>query len=76
MEDRKILNEQELEQVAGGARSSEDSFTTRRNEFESAWTSLRMESKGYTGNKKAELFEEWEMAGYSPDAVAFLSKLK
>ena len=33
MEDRKILNEQELEQVAGGARSSKDSFTTRRNEF-------------------------------------------
>ena len=75
----KHLNDDELQNVAGGKNmtgSELQGFTTRKAEFENAWDALKMEQKGYTGNMRAELFDEWEAAGYTPDAVAFLGRLK
>jgi len=37
---------------------------------------LKMDSKGFSGMKMAELYDEWELAGYSPDASTFLATMK
>ena len=71
------LSDSELEKVTGGAETVKPSMDkTRKQEFEAAWEALSMEKKGYTGNMRAELFEDWEMADYTPEAVTFLSKVK
>ena len=75
----KHLNDEELNNVVGGKNMTGDElqgFATKKAEFETAWEALKMEQKGYTGNMRAELYDEWEAAGYKPDAVSFLSKLK
>ena len=72
-----ILNDNDLEKVVGGtfAHSGEKAvFATKKEEFEAAWDALKMEQKGYTGNMRAELFDDWEGNGYTPSAVKFLSK--
>lgn len=74
MGDMKTLNEQELEGVVGGANNQE--FATRKKEFEAAWVILGMDEKGITGNRMAELYDEWEMSGYKNGAAAFLSSVK
>ena len=79
MEDKdmdKILNENDLESVVGGKKinvKKESLFSLKKSEFEAAWDKLGMEKKGYTGNMKAEMFEEWESTGYKIDAVTFLT---
>lgn len=71
------LSENELEKVIGGAEVVQQTLDkTKKQEFEAAWDALKMEQKGYTGNMRAELFEDWEMADFKPDAVSFLSKIK
>lgn len=73
------LKDSELEKVVGGKNLTGDElegFASRKKEFEAAWDALKMEEKGYTGNMRAEVFDEWEGAGYKPDAVTFLSKIK
>ena len=54
-----LLDDADLEKVIGGAIKPK-TFEERRDEFELAWGLLKMEAKGFTGNYKAELFEEWE----------------
>ena len=73
------LNEKELEKVIGGTNAHSDEkavFKSKKDEFEAAWDALNMEKKGFTGNMRAELFDDWEEAEYSPSAVIFLSKIK
>ena len=66
------LNDKDLAQVAGGRRAEADDFDLKRNEFETAWTSLNMEKEGYSGMRKAEMFDEWESTGYKTDAKSFI----
>ena len=73
------LDENVLEQVAGGRGTNANTdekavFATKKEEFEAAWDALKMEQNGYTGNMRAELFEDWEELYYKPSAVKFLSK--
>ena len=72
------LSDIELERVNGGAGTAKQQSLdkTKKQEFEAAWDALNMEQKGYTGNMRAELFEDWEVAEFQPDAVSFLSKIK
>lgn len=75
----KQMSDDELKNVVGGKNMTGNElqgFTTRKAEFENTWEALKMEQKGYTGNMRAELFDEWEAAGYKPDAVSFLGKIK
>ena len=76
-DNRELLNEKELAGVSGGrnrtAKAAADPYTKKK-EFEAAWATLGLDAKGYSGMKRAELFDEWELAGYTPDAVTFLSK--
>ncbi len=68
-----MINENDLEKVTGGTTEYED---LRKEEFENAWGSLRMEEKGYTGTELEDLFTQWQKDGYKPDAVAFLQTCK
>lgn len=61
----------EMDKVTGGTSSTQ--LDANRKEFEEAWDALGMTRKGYSGMRKSELFDEWEMAGYRPDAKVFLS---
>ncbi|MBQ6587397.1 MAG: bacteriocin [Butyrivibrio sp.] len=71
------LNDKELEKVIGGTNAHTDEkgmFKIKKEEFEAAWDALNMEKK-YTGNMRAEIFEDWEAADYKPSAVKYLSKM-
>ncbi len=70
-----LLDDDELEQVIGGA-NKKMSFEEKRDRFEIAWDLLKMEAKGFTGNRKAQLFEEWEMAGGDSPSSFLTSFLK
>ncbi|MBE5836791.1 hypothetical protein [Butyrivibrio sp.] len=77
MADKKnMINDENLTEVNGGAGKSSAEFRARRKEFDDAWTMLKMDSKGFSGMKMAELYDEWELAGYSPDASTFLATMK
>ena len=72
----KHLNDDELMNVVGGKNMTENElqgFTTRKAKFENAWDALKMEQKGYTGNMRAELFDEWENSESEVDAMTFLT---
>lgn len=74
-----LLSDDDLEQVIGGAGKTK-TFEQRRDEFELAWEILKMEAKGFTGNRKAELFEEWEQSKEDKDnpsgfLLGFMKKL-
>ncbi len=74
-----MLNEKELENVVGGkmAKTSDTvDFSSKRTEFDNAWQFLEMEKKGYTGNMRVQMFEEWESTGFKSDAVKFISEGK
>ncbi|WP_029231662.1 hypothetical protein [Butyrivibrio sp. VCB2006] len=74
-----MMDERDLEMVVGGTKAHSDEkaiFTTKKEEFEAAWDGLGMEKKGYTGNMRAEIFDDWEAAEYKPSAVKFLAKYK
>ncbi len=68
-----IMSEEALTAVAGGAKSVNLSEDSKKKLFEAAWTGLKMDDMKISGMKKAEMFDEWEMAGFTPDAVTFLS---
>ena len=70
-EDKKALDEMTLKAVTGGKRDL-SKFTTKRDEFEKAWKKTKMESKGFSGMAKAEMFDKWESDGYDTDATTFL----
>ena len=58
MEEKKQpLNEKELEMVTGG--SDGDTYDEKRQAFEKAWTVLAMDSKGFSGIERSELFRKW-----------------
>ena len=71
------LNDNELSQVVGGTKEAVASLDkTKKAEFEAAWDALKLDEKGYTGNMRAEIFEDWEAAGFEVSATSFLSKIK
>ncbi len=72
------MNDNELEKVVGGTSAGTTGkvgITTKKQEFEAAWNALKLEQQ-YTGMKRAELYDEWEAAGFKPDATTFLLSLK
>ena len=75
-EDKKMsekINDQILEKVSGGVAEPEDQ---RKNEFETAWYGLGMETKGFTGTELEDLFAQWKRNGFVPDAKTFLMNCK
>ena len=70
--EKMIIEENELEKVSGGKKAA-NAPVDRRAEFEQAWTILHMESKGYSGMARAEMYDSWERASFSPDATTFLT---
>ena len=74
---KEMLNDDELMGVVGGKRSAEKKVKTndpqKKKDFEKAWKNLKMDEKGVSGMKMAEIYDEWELGGYSSDATAFIS---
>ena len=71
IDEKKILNDEVLTDVSGGKKAT-DEHSQKRAEFEKAWDLLGMDAKGYSGMKMAVVFDDWELAGFKPGAVAFL----
>ena len=67
------LSEEVLQGISGGAASQ---FEEKRAQFEAAWDSLQMTKKGFSGMRMAQIFDEWEMSGYKPEAIVFLAQYK
>ncbi len=67
------LSEEMLTNVTGGKNTD---YEDKRAQFEHAWDTQGMTEKGYSGMRMAVIFDEWEMAGFKPDAAAFLSQYK
>lgn len=74
---KEMLNEDELMGVVGGKKSQSKAQVKARakkkKEFDAAWKSLDMDGKGVSGMKRAEIFDEWEMAQFSDDAATFIA---
>ncbi|MCR5402982.1 MAG: hypothetical protein K6E91_04075 [Butyrivibrio sp.] len=72
-----MLNEDELLGVVGGkqdgSKKIEKNNPQKKKDFEKAWKSLKMDEKGVSGMKMAEVYDEWEMADFSSDATAFIT---
>ena len=64
-----MINDKDLEKVSGGTAEYED---IKREEFEKAWDSLQLDAKGHTGTELEDLFTQWQMVGFKPDAATFL----
>ncbi len=73
MSDR-IINEDVLEKVSGGAGDANED--AKKKEFEVAWAYLKYDDKGLTGTELEDLFAQWQLAGYKPDARMFLQNCK
>ena len=71
IDEKKILNDDVLADISGGKKAT-DELSQKKAEFEKAWDLLGMDAKGYSGMRMAAIFDEWELAGYKPGAVAFL----
>ena len=71
IDEKKMANDEVLENISGGKMASDD-LGRKRAEFEKAWDLLGMDAKGYSGMRMAAIFDDWELAGYKPGAVAFL----
>ena len=69
-----LLDEKALATVVGGASGAVEG--RKKQEFEAAWSSLNMDGQNISGMKKAEIYDDWEFAGYTPDAVSFLIGIK
>ena len=67
------IDEKDLEKVSGGTAEYED---IKREEFEIAWDSLRLDESGHTGTELEDLFTQWQKDGYKPDANIFLKTCK
>lgn len=74
--EKNMVSDDILKEVTGGAGHSTDEFRAKRKDFDDAWANLKMDANGFSGMKMAALFDEWEMAGYSPDAATFLASKK
>ena len=70
----KILNEENLKNVTGGTASAPDE--EKKKEFEAAWRSLQLDSKGLTGTEMEDLYAQWALDGYKPAAKTFLESCK
>ncbi len=68
-----IIDDEMLDQVTGGAKLT---FEQKKKAFELAWDTLMMEAKGFSGNRKAELFEEWDSESGKKTASDFLTQFK
>ncbi len=67
-----MLSDKELENVTGGVKDGE--FADKRNLFEKSWNAMGKETLNCSGMKKAEIFDEWSMAGYPADISGFIRK--
>ncbi len=67
------IDEKNLEKVSGGTAELED---IKKEEFEKAWNTLKLDEKGFTGTELEDLFTQWQAKGYKPDAVTFLKTCK
>ena len=68
------LNADELELVSGGAGT--DKAALKFKELEKAWNELGFPKHGYTTSSLLAYADEWEAAGYKPDAKTFLKQFK
>ena len=71
-EEKRLLNDEALAAVNGGLLKASDQFTLKRNEFENAWKILKLDDEQISGMRMAEIFDEWELNEFKPDALAFL----
>lgn len=67
------LNDKQLEKVSGGTPELED---IKRDEFETAWVDLQMNTVFKGKAKLEELYNMWQSAGYKPAAKNFLKAIK
>ena len=58
------LKDKELAGVSGGLQSNPID-TKKRSAFEEAWGSLGTQVSEVSNMKKAEIFDEWELAGFT-----------
>ncbi len=58
-EKMQLLKVEELEEVVGGSGGAK--FDEKRKESDDARDYLGKNKKGYSGMKRAELFDEWQM---------------
>ncbi len=70
-----LLNDEELQNISGGA-TTEDAFELRRKEFNEAWDKADMDGKGFSGMQRGELFDKWDKSKKKESAKDFLSGLK
>ena len=70
----KALSDEDLAAVTGGVKVSSAVYELKRKEFDTAWSSLNMEAKNVSGMRRAELFDQWEEAGFKADATSFILK--
>ncbi len=68
--EKDILDNEALQGVTGGAGGAK--FDAKRKEFDEAWVAVGMESKGFSGMKRSELFDEWQMSKDGRSATTFL----
>ncbi len=68
---RKELSDEALAQAVGGAGKSSKGLN-RKADFEKAWKLLKMDDRGFSGMKMAELYDDWELSGFEQDAVTYL----
>ncbi len=69
----KVLSDEALTSVVGGAGSSDSLEDTKRMDFEAAWRGLGLEAT-VSGIKRGEVFDAWARADYKPDATNFILK--
>ena len=67
------LNNEQLEKVSGGTTEFED---IKRDEFESAWVTLRLSTVFPGKSKLEEFYTIWQSVGYKPDAKVYLEAIK
>ncbi len=75
MGNQEKLSEEALKSVAGGINVNAE-FDEKRTLFEAAWKTLKLDEKGYSGMRMAEIFDDWELSGYKQDAIVFLGQYK
>ncbi|MCR4762303.1 MAG: hypothetical protein K5696_02125 [Lachnospiraceae bacterium] len=70
------LDDSLLDEVSGG--TDDAGLDQRRLSFQAAWRTLDMEGKGFSGNQRAEFFEEWDASRTKSkkSAAEFLKDIK
>ena len=74
LEEKIVLNTEELGSVSGGAGSPDP--TEKYEELKKAWEDMGFPEHGYTIHALQAYAEEWEAAGYKPGAKTFLKQFK